>query len=204
MAADGNMRDVYLECARQAEAIAAERDRRDGPFYAEIVPGVRPRWHVIATYPQHEATAAKFLSARRFAIYQPEIERGWRYGGYTVERAVEPMFPGNLLAFVWDIERHAARIEACPGVSHVLRCAEGHAAELSDAIVDAIVAQECSRLLKKRRRRVSRTGRDIDVANPDIPEGMVRISTKAYLGNLASLDSGQRIDALHSTLGLSS
>jgi hypothetical protein len=58
--------------------IAAEFERKVGPFRAEIVPDATPAWYVIRTAPGRENTAAEHLERRCVGLFLPRFVKGSR------------------------------------------------------------------------------------------------------------------------------
>lgn len=198
--------EMFVELAAAAERNIAERVRRVGPYMAEYVPGQELRWYVVRTNPGRENTAAAHLSARRFGIYIPELGVRWQQGRVITARP-ERMFSGLVLLLVSDIEGHKRRIEACPGVTGILRHASGKAVELADDDVQHFMGLEAVSLASgcgcgRTRRRKRRSAQELTPDNPDIPEGMVRMSCKSYWNALPMLDSEERNTLFSKALGL--
>lgn len=134
------------------EAYIAKR----GPLDAEIIAGLTPRWHILQTAPCHEASAAEYLSERKFGVYLPYygVRTHTRFG--KQHYAVHPMFPGYLFVFVWDVNKHARRILECPGVSAIVYFA-GEPFIVPDVEINRIQTGEFlleyADDIKKRRRR---------------------------------------------------
>ena len=107
---------------RHALEIAAEFDRKIGPFKAEIVPDATPAWHILRTAPGQEDKAARFLEARAFGVFLPRFVKGARLvlPREIVDLSDKLLFPGKLFVFVWDVLAHWRRITACPGVQSIM------------------------------------------------------------------------------------
>jgi len=124
----GSMADVYREAWKLIDAAdSAERYANAAPanpLNAEIVPGSLSDWYVVRTYPGDDMRALRYLTRRRFGVFRPmrqKVKDGMRYG------TMEPVYPGMLLVFCWDIDKMRSRILACPGVMSILCDAEGRA-----------------------------------------------------------------------------
>lgn len=176
-----------------------ERDIRRGPQYAEIVPGHEPYWHVVVVEPRAERIAAAHLVGRRFGVYLPEFDvRMPAARGRDTYMASRPIFPGYLFLFVWDVEQHLRRIQACPGVFRLMYDG-GRPVIVSDAIMDQIQAIEGFNLVNSRirRRRVRR--REPLSLEPDVE---VTVSTLSLFEGIKGLDDRGRVSILHRALGL--
>lgn len=211
-------RNERAEIAARALRVAGEREARDGPYWAEIVPNETLRWHLVEVAPRHEGVAAAHLAARRFGTYVPDLAvRITTPTGGVGSRRVR-MWPGYVLVAVWDIERHRRRIEACPGVTRIVRHDyPGKAVEVSHELVyDMQVAEENSMLrneilLRPEWRAAARSKRhkkrrwinknDGSVIEPGAAH-MITISPKSYWRDLDALDDQGRVGALHTALGL--
>lgn len=114
---------------------------------AEIVPGVRPVWGVLTTASRREYAAAASLEAEGFGIYLPQAPRAQVRRGRKIV-SLQPMCPGYVFVFVWDIDRHAARLLSCDGVTGILRMAGDRAANsvpyavIPDDVIDRLRAAE--------------------------------------------------------------
>jgi hypothetical protein len=111
----GNLARIYHELARdnaERENFIRAADERAGPFGAELVRDVTPRWHAARCVGGLERSAAGFLIGRRFGIYLPEFD----YEDGKPLSHPRVLIPGYVFVYVWDIERHERRIRACPGV----------------------------------------------------------------------------------------
>ena len=60
---------------RHALEIAAEYQRKIGPFRAEIVPDATPAWHIVRTAPGRENNAAEHLERRCVGVFFAEVCR---------------------------------------------------------------------------------------------------------------------------------
>lgn len=108
-----------LAIAQAAEA-AIETGERDSALDYEIGEGVRAQWYLVRTAPGDDARALRWLARRRFGVFSPKQQRRTRKDGGAVVQGFEPVFPGWLFVFCWDVGRMKARIEACPGVAGLL------------------------------------------------------------------------------------
>ena len=102
--------------------VAAEFERKVGPFRAEIVANTTPHWHIVRTAPGREDTAAKHLERRCVGLFLPRFVRGSRLvsRNQLVDLSDKLIFPGLVFVFVWDILAHWRRIKACPGVVSIM------------------------------------------------------------------------------------
>src|SRR4051812_1345960 len=106
---------IIDEIKRRALEIQAILERRDGPYGAEIVPGVDATWHLVRTKPSEESRAAEHLSKRGFGVYLPMLRT------FAVRRNrrlinSQLFFPGYVFLWVWDVKHHWRRIKSCTGV----------------------------------------------------------------------------------------
>ena len=106
----------------RALEIAADLDRRIGPFRAEIIEHATPCWYIVRTAPGRENTAAEHLERRCVGIFPPRFVHGAR----MLLRSVDPttgrvrielidlsdrlIFPGRVFVFVWDCWRIGAAL----------------------------------------------------------------------------------------------
>lgn len=115
------------------------------PTLAQIVPGMRPTWHVIETHPNRERTAASHLIARRFGVFVPEKDEVIIRRGRKLEQT-SLMFRGYIFVFVWGINQHYNRIKAVPGFSRIVTVENPDGsrkpAVLTDEQIDQIRAVE--------------------------------------------------------------
>lgn len=117
---------------RRALEIAADLDRKLGPYRAEIVPNVEPQWGMLRTAPGQENKAADYLEHRGIGVFVPQFQKGSRMNvRYTeldtgrlrtevVDLSDKLIFPGRVLVFCWDVMRHWGRIMRCPGVQAIM------------------------------------------------------------------------------------
>lgn len=182
----------------------SERADKAGPLCAEIVSGSEPRWYIVVTTPGQEGIAAGHLIGRRFGVYQPrfpdpKIIRGRK------QRRWRNLFPCYLFVFVWDAERHARRILACPGVARML-CIGERPVPVPFDVIDHLRAEENKlnpvqytidvvRVRKRRKKRTQVTEQKVVEADPD---DIISVSSKSYW----TLDEPERFSLLHKALGL--
>lgn len=192
---------------KQALAISARLESRKPKFYAEVIDGVTPHWHVVMTHPGQERTAAAELADRGFGIYVPEkefteIRRGRKVDGKRL------LLPGYVLTFVWGIDEHCDRIRACNGVRDILFI-NGHAALVPDWMVNQLRVEENRQrplrtlvevvTVKKRKRQSHKSIKEIDVHGNDI------VSVHPYSPFIEAMRAeteGERLSAFHKALGL--
>lgn len=132
----GNMADLYQEFWRLIDvADNAERYANavpSNPLNAEIVQGSLSDWYVVRTYPGDDMRALRYLTRRRFGVFRPMKQKirmeASPVTGRVIEKryeTMEPVYPGMLLVFCWDIDKMRSRIMACPGVMKILCNGEG-------------------------------------------------------------------------------
>ena len=124
-------------------------------------------WHVVSTQPAQNQRAMRHLSKRGFGVYRPAIMR-------------EPMLPGYLLVWTWDLEQHYRKIVSAPGVMEMLG-SDGAPATLADEVVARIQLQEekgnvTAAMRGKRRRKRWRRKRE---TSTDVPTEMTAKSYSA-------------------------
>jgi transcription antitermination factor NusG len=187
------------------------------PIYAEAKAGVLAAWYLIETKPGQERVAAAHLSARRFGIYVPEVDRlEFRRGRRGQFK--RPMFPGYIFVYVWGIKDHIERIEACPGVFRMMlqHDPETWASSfvvLPDEVIDKIrVIENGQRPVilpleefnqQRQKRRWRRTPRPEQRISDNEIVG-VRAWSAFTDGLAASVDGAQRNQILRKALGLPS
>lgn len=180
-----------------------EAAERSGPYYAEIVSGADPRWCIVQTVPGQDRIAMGHLVARGFGVYQPETTRRWKARGKDHKRRVA-LVPGYIFVFVWDVLKHARRINGCTGVVKIVTVAEKFIT-VSDAEIGHMQIEEAREEFgpqlygdaapkKKRRRRKHKSA----VVERDV----LTISVRGVLRDIKSLDDANRIGAFRKALGL--
>jgi hypothetical protein len=116
------MDDQRAEIERRALEIAADLDRKSGPFSFEIVPDTTPTWHLVKTAPGQADKASRFLEARGAGVFLPKFVHGARLvmRHEVVDLSDRLLFSSLLFVFVWDILKHWRRVMACPGVQSIM------------------------------------------------------------------------------------
>lgn len=109
---------TLLDIARAAELYATEE--RHAPTDAEVTEGACADWYLIQTFPGDEARAARWLARRRFGVFRPMQQRHAGRNAHKLVQGWEPVFPGWLFVFCWDVEKMFWRIVNCPGVMSIL------------------------------------------------------------------------------------
>ena len=87
-------RPPTAEIERHALEVAAEYERKIGPFRAEIVPDATPAWYIVRTAPGQEDKAARFLEARAIGVFLPRFVEGRPDG--AAQRADRPERPAGI------------------------------------------------------------------------------------------------------------
>jgi transcription antitermination factor NusG len=129
-----NDRFSVLDLSRFIDLSREEYDRQ-GDLDAEIVEGVKPKWHVIEAFPGQEFKVRDTLAERRFGVFFPTY-RVWEKNRYGVTvMKVRRLISQYLFVFVWDIDRHWTRITGVDGVSRILK--DGNEAAI---IKDEVIA----------------------------------------------------------------
>lgn len=208
------MDQLFREVAERAERVARERDERDGPYWAEIG-CCEAKWHLVAVHPCQEGVAAAHLSARRFGVYVPEIAMGPIVVRGRARRHRVKMFPGYVFVWCWEVARHQRRIEACPGVSRLVRIRgrDGFGApiEVPDDLIGQIQVEEETSLIRHelrldarrsqpKKRRNWRKKRLVGPNQDDVEP--IKITTKSYWTTLDGVDDEGRVGALNQALSL--
>jgi hypothetical protein len=185
---------------QRALEIAADIEKREGKFAAEIVAGCIPQWHIIVTLPGREGTAADHLAERGFGVYVPQLDKK---NAKTGAVRSEKMFPSYSFIFVWDVEAHWDRIKACTGVSRILMRGPGLPAAIApDDLIQEIQGYEFQSFVRARIKvtRASKRGRIRGAGSNYV----MTVTCKSYLfGFNEDLAPAERIRLLHRALGLS-
>jgi len=111
------MLDLTTVEQKQIEDAINRKALQSAPLHAEIAEGSVADWYLVRAI--NDVRAMRWLARRRFGVFRPMQQRVDRQNGVIVQ-GWEPVFPGFLLVFVWDIARHASRINNCPGVCGIL------------------------------------------------------------------------------------
>lgn len=114
----GNLGPVWDSLAADAERRMNGRVALAAPTHAELTPD-EGDWFLVRVMPGEDLRALRHLARRRFGVFRPMHQRrdvvtdallsGW-----------EPVFPGWLMVFTWDIQKMQSRIRSCPGVTGIL------------------------------------------------------------------------------------
>lgn len=190
--------ETIEQIERRALEIQADIERKSGPYYAEIVPGSEPLWHLLATVPTAENDAIDQLSARRFGVWSPEAEVIRMVRGRKVAQR-RRLFPGHVLLFVWDVMAHWRRIMNNPAVTRILSVDERPVVVPFKDIRDLQVIEfyGVEALTPRRRHWRKKKGRMVSTG-PDV----ISISPKSYWSDVTTLDDDGRNRLLHKALGL--
>ena len=152
-------RPPTAEIERHALAVAAENERKIGPFRAEIVPDATPAWYIVRTAPGQEDKAARFLEARAIGVFLPRFVKGARMMLRTssvIDLSDQLVFPGKVFVFVWDVLAHWRRITACPGVSGIMCDGAERPVVVPDAQMNRIQILQFELAITRTRRRRKR------------------------------------------------
>jgi transcription antitermination factor NusG len=206
---------IIDEIKRRALEIQATLEQRDGPYGAEIVPGVDATWHLVRTKPSEESRAATHLTERGFGVYLPMLRT------FSVRRNrkiinSQLFFPGYVFLWVWDVKHHWRRIKSCTGVHNVVCIAERpiivppsiidqcQALEVwQDKTLDYGLPQGQETAPKKAKGGWRRRPKHLQQQN-EPAKSLVTISTRGWQADAVSFDSTVRIGALERALGLAS
>ena len=143
--------------------VAAEFERKVGPFRAEIVPDATPAWYVIRTAPGRENTAAEHLERRCIGLFLPRFTKGSRLMSRNelIDLSDKLIFPGLVFVFVWDILVHWRRIKACPCVVSIMVDGSERPIVLKDEQIGRIqILQEELAISRSKRRKRYRSAED--------------------------------------------
>lgn len=209
----GNLAKVYHDLVDNAERenFIRDVDQRRGPYDAEIVEGCSPSWHVFTCLPAHEKIAAGHLVGRRFGIYLPERERqGFTRGRFWKRRSL--LLPGYIFVFTWDLLRHKRRIEACPGILHVLMQGQNPAV-IPDELINRIRRAEngerpisydveVEQVIRKGRRRESRKYKKTVLITTDEITAVHSYGWRSGDDELGHDQPERRVSAFHKAMGL--
>lgn len=116
----GNMVGVYRATRERAEREINDVVRNTSSMEAEITEGSRADWYLINTFAGEDLKAMRYLARRRFGLFRPMQQRtkarneGQSIGG------MEPVFPGWLFVYCWDVKAMRSRILSAPGVFSML------------------------------------------------------------------------------------
>jgi hypothetical protein len=179
------------EIERRALEIAAELDRTAGPYYAEVLPDVTPRWHIVRTTPGAENKATFFLSHRGIGVFLPKFIKGSRMmqSHQPVDVSDTLIFPGKVFVYIWDVLAHWRRITACPGVQSIMVTGSEKPVVVPDQEMRRIQYLEDVLAHRSRRRRRKRYGSSAD--------DLITISCRDYL----HVDGWNRNRVLDTVLG---
>jgi hypothetical protein len=116
---------TMLEIAERAEATMAlllDRARLFGAgnLHAEITEGATATWLLVETFPNEEVRAIRNLARRRFGVFRPMQQRCDKNNPAKLLEGWQPVFPGWVLVFCFDVDRQWKRVAACPGVRRII------------------------------------------------------------------------------------
>ncbi len=128
---NGNMAEVYAdfwrmhEIANGAEAAINMVVSATSDMEAEIEPGSTADWYLVSTFPGNDVKAMRWLARRRFGVFRPMQQRQKAHVEGQPIGGMEPVFPGYLFVYAWNIQVMQYRVLNCPGVMAILRTAGG-------------------------------------------------------------------------------
>ena len=204
-------KDPRFADIEKIEQAAMERDRRDGPFRAEIRPDMKPAWYAVTVHPNHEQIARFQLVARGIGVLHPQFPVDYIYHGQA-RRRMRSLIPGYLFIFVWGIELHTRRILKCSGVSGIVKAESGGYCMIDDAEIDKIRRAEneewplvtVEEVIVRRRRRKKYT-QTLERRETPITQGeIVSCHAGSYWNEKTELAHVERIGNLKRALGLAS
>lgn len=103
----------------QIEESAVAKIIRQRMIECEITANATANWYLVQTMPNEEGMALRWLARRGFGAFRPMQQRSEKRNPHIKIQGWEPVFPGWVFVFIWDIRRMKARIERCPGVFKV-------------------------------------------------------------------------------------
>jgi hypothetical protein len=146
---------MLKEIEARALEIAAELDRKHGPYRAEVVPDATPHWHIIRTAAGQETKATEYLADRGIGVFLPRFVAGARLilPHEVVDLSNRLLFPGRVFVFVWDVLAHWRRIMACPGVAGIMVNGAEVPIVVPDAEIDRIQIMQFILAVARTKRR---------------------------------------------------
>lgn len=115
----GNLFTVYRAVVEQAENFINHLVETQRPTDAEISEE-KADWYLVRTFPGDDVRAMRWLARRRFGIFRPMQQRRLKRNNPLLVQGWEPVFPGWLFVFCWNIKKMRTRIQSCPGVMGIL------------------------------------------------------------------------------------
>lgn len=187
---------------KRALEIAAYFDEKDGKRQAEIIPGVKAKWHMARTAAGKEGKAANQLADFGFGAFVPKFDEGsvlkvkvsepdGRFHIDQVNVGNKLIFPCRVFFWVWDVMEHWRRITRCTDISSIVVDSAERPVTISDEHINRIQVLQFSLIPKdkKKRKRYQSS-----------PESFLRtMQCKSYW----TVDDGERNRALDRELGLS-
>ena len=116
---NGNLLSVYRAVIEQAENFINHLVETQKPADAEISESGAD-WYLVHTVPGEDLKAMRWLARRRFGVFRPMQQCRDRRNDARLIQGWEPVFPGWLFVFCWDVMKMKSRIESCPGVMKML------------------------------------------------------------------------------------
>lgn len=109
-----------LEIARRAEIEVSSALENSRLTDCEITDGMTAEWFLVRSFPGDDARALRWLARRRFGAFRPMQQKRAGRNKEHIVQGWEPIFPGWLFVYCWDIGKMKTRIETCPGVMSLL------------------------------------------------------------------------------------
>lgn len=116
---NGNLGAVMAAVIAQAEHSMNALVERSRPTDAEVS-DAPAKWYLVRTFPGDDGRAMRWLARRRFGVFQAMQQRRAGRNDPRLVQGYEPVFPGWVFVFCWDVEKMRARIESTPGVMKLL------------------------------------------------------------------------------------
>jgi transcription antitermination factor NusG len=141
LARTGNMADVYSkmrEVTREINEIVSHTASLEASIEneSEAVDDPSGDWYLVNTFAGDDVRAMRWLARRRFGVFRPMQQRKTARSEGDVVGVMEPVFPGHLFVYVWDIDKARSRILNCPGVMGLLCTVEGRPIRINQADKD--------------------------------------------------------------------
>lgn len=116
---NGNLGDVMAAVIAQAEHSMNALVERSRPTDAEVSEESAD-WYLVRTFPGDDLRAMRWLARRKFGVFRPMQQSRDKLNDARLLQGWEPVFPGWLFVFTWDVEKMRQRILSTPGVMTIL------------------------------------------------------------------------------------
>lgn len=95
------------------ERHANDWEKRRPKLEVALTEGAKADWFLLRTMPGEDVKAMRWLARRGFGVFRPMQLR-------EDKREMEPIFPGRLFVYVWNIDAMQARLVSCPGITGIM------------------------------------------------------------------------------------